>query len=257
MNHPDIAVPREARPYQGETAGLATRLVANTIDALVVAVALGLCYLGFASLTFLLSPREFTFPETGLLFSVATALGLATAYLTLAWWLVGRTYGDHIMGVRVTGWHGRRLGPLRSLGRAVFCVFFPIGLFWCVVSPERRSVQDVVLWTRVVYDWLPLPGHEEHEGHEDREREGDRAGHADRAGHGDRHGNGDRPVHGRREGHGHADEGSGRASHGDASSDADAGSRGPLGGPPAAGDASPDRPPTDSGDAPRPDRPVA
>ena len=37
-------------------------------------------------------------------------------------------------------------------------MFFPIGLFWCVVSPERRSVQDVVLWTRVVYDWMPRPG---------------------------------------------------------------------------------------------------
>ena len=167
MNHPEIAVPREARPYQGETAGLATRLVANTIDALVVAVALGACYLGYASMVFLLSPREFSFPEAGLLLSLAAGLGLSTTYLTLAWWLLGRTYGDHIMGLRVTG-RGRRLGPLRSFGRAVFCVFFPIGLFWCVVSPERRSVQDVVLWTRVVYDWLPRPGHE-HEGHEDRE----------------------------------------------------------------------------------------
>ena len=77
---------------------------------------------------------------------------------------MGRTYGDHIMGLRVTGRRGRRLGPLRSFGRAAFCVFFPIGLFWCVVSPERRSVQDVVLWTRVVYDWLPRPGDEGHEG---------------------------------------------------------------------------------------------
>ena len=42
--------------------------------------------------------------------------------------------------------------------RSAFCVFFPIGLFWCVISPERRSVQDVVLWTSVVYDWMPRPG---------------------------------------------------------------------------------------------------
>ena len=61
------------------------------------------------------------------------------------------------MGLRVVGRRGRRLGPLRSLLRAAFCVFFPIGLFWCIVSPERRSVQDVVLWTRVVYDWMPRP----------------------------------------------------------------------------------------------------
>jgi hypothetical protein len=55
------------------------------------------------------------------------------------------------------GRRGRRLGPLRSLMRAGFCVVFPIGLFWCVISPERRSVQDLVLWTRVVYDWMPRP----------------------------------------------------------------------------------------------------
>ena len=227
MNHPEIAVPREARPYQGETAGLATRLVANTIDALVVAVAMGACYLGYASMVFLLSPREFSFPETGLLFSLAAALTMSTAYLSLAWWLLGRTYGDHIMGLRVTGRRGRRLGPLRSFGRAVFCVFFPVGLFWCVVSPERRSVQDVVLWTRVVYDWLPRPGHERHEGHEDREKPGS------------------------------SDRGRERTDQRAGSGDADAGGVGPRGGPPAASAASPDGPPTDSGRAPHPDRPVA
>ena len=171
MNHPDIAVPREARQYQGATAGVATRLVANTIDALVVGIALGACYLGFAAFVFLLDPREFTFPTAGVLLSITAALTLSTAYLALAWWLVGRTYGDHVMGIRVTGRSGRRLGPLRALARAAFCVVFPIGLFWCVVSPHRRSVQDVVLWTRVVYDWLPRPGHDDEDGHQgDRDR---------------------------------------------------------------------------------------
>ena len=164
MNHPDMAVPREARPYQGESAGLVTRLVANMIDAAVVAVALGACYLGFASVVFLLDPREFTFPTAGVLLSLTAALALSTAYLALAWWLAGRTYGGHVMGIRVTGRGGRRLGPLRALARAAFCVFFPIGLFWCVISPHRRSVQDAVLWTRVVYDWLPRPGHDDEDG---------------------------------------------------------------------------------------------
>lgn len=152
------AVPREARPYQGASAGLVTRLIANTIDALVVGIALGATYLGFAAFVFMLDPREFEFPTAGLLLSITAALSLSTAYLALAWWLAGKTYGGHVMGLRVLG-RGRRLGPLRSLARAAFCVFFPIGLFWCVVSPERRSVQDVALWTRVVYDWLPHEAH--------------------------------------------------------------------------------------------------
>ena len=163
MNEREIsAVPREARPYQGASAGLVTRLIANTIDAVVVGVALGAAYLGFAGFVFILDPREFTFPTAGLLLSITAALSLSTAYLALAWWLAGKTYGDHVMGLRVVG-RGRRLGPMRSLARAAFCVFFPIGLFWCVVSPHRRSVQDVVLWTRVVYDWLP--GDHTHEAH--------------------------------------------------------------------------------------------
>jgi len=38
-------------------------------------------------------------------------------------------------------------------------VFFPVGVFWVVLSPERRSVQDVVLRTVVVYDWRTVePG---------------------------------------------------------------------------------------------------
>jgi uncharacterized RDD family membrane protein YckC len=149
------AVPREARPYQGASAGLVTRLAANTIDALAVAVALGAAYLGFAAFVFLLDPREFTLPTSGLLLSITAAMSLSTVYLALAWWLAGKTYGGHVMGLRVVGRGGGRLGPLRSLARAAFCVFFPIGLLWCAVSPERRSVQDAVLWTRVVYDWLP------------------------------------------------------------------------------------------------------
>ena len=35
----------------------------------------------------------------------------------------------------------------------VLCVVFPIGLLWCVVSEENRSVQDLLLRTSVIYDW--------------------------------------------------------------------------------------------------------
>ena len=164
--HEISAVPREARPYQGTPAGIVTRLVANTIDVVVVAVMLGAAYLGVAAVVFVLDPRTFAFPTTGLLLSITAGMALSTAYLTLAWWLAGKSYGAHVMGLRVVGRRGGRLGPLRSLARAAFCVFFPIGLFWCVVSPQRRSVQDLVLWTRVVYDWLP-GDHGPGRGHDD------------------------------------------------------------------------------------------
>ena len=54
-------VPREARPYQGTRAGLVTRLLASTVDALSVSVALLLAHVGFNALLFLVSPRDFEF----------------------------------------------------------------------------------------------------------------------------------------------------------------------------------------------------
>ena len=165
---PEIsAVPRAARPYQGTTAGFVTRFVANVIDTVVVIVMLGACYVGYASVVFLLDPRAFEFPDVSFLASLTVALLLATVYLWLTWWLAGRSYGGHVMGIRVTGRRRPKLGPLRALARAAFCTFFPIGFFWCLLSPHRRSIQDVLLFSSVVYDWLPHPSAEHREpGHE-------------------------------------------------------------------------------------------
>ena len=71
----------------------------------------------------------------------------------------GRTYGDHVMGLRVVNHKGGRLHPLRALARAVFYAIFPIGLLWVLVSGQNRSLQDLVLRTSVIYDWdvRPLP----------------------------------------------------------------------------------------------------
>ena len=159
MSEHDISpVPKEARPYQGSPAGIVTRVIANTVDAIVVLAVLGAAYLGWAAFLFLLAPRGFDFPSISFLFSLTAAMAVSVVYLWLAWWLTGTTYGGHVMGLQVRGRRGRRLGPLRALARAAFCVFFPIGLLWCVVTPERRSVQDLVLWTTVVYDWRPNAG---------------------------------------------------------------------------------------------------
>jgi uncharacterized RDD family membrane protein YckC len=153
--HEISPIPREARPYQGEPAGVVTRLVANTIDALVVAAVMVAWYAGIIAVLFMLDPRNFQFPDASFLWSIAAALGISFVYLAAAWWLVGRTYGDHVMGIRVVGRKGQKLGLPRALARSAACVVFPIGLFWCVMGRERRSVQDILLWTSVVYDWLP------------------------------------------------------------------------------------------------------
>jgi uncharacterized RDD family membrane protein YckC len=159
VSGPELSpVPKEVRAYQGETAGVVTRSVANTIDALVVGTIVGACYLGLVSVKFLLDPRTFEWPEGKALLGLTFTLLMAVAYLWLSWWLLGRSYGKHIMGIRVAGRRGRKLGPIRALGRAAFCVFFPIGFFWCVISPRRHSIQDIAVYSAVTYDWRPHPG---------------------------------------------------------------------------------------------------
>ena len=148
-------VPREARPFQGQKAGLVTRLIANAVDALTVSVAVLALHVGFNALMFLASPRHFEFATVSVLLSVTTVLLAMVIYMTVAWSITGRTYGDHVMGLRVVGRRGDRVWPPTALIRAALCVGFPIGLLWCGVSASRRSVQDVVLRTSVIYDWRP------------------------------------------------------------------------------------------------------
>ncbi|WP_426244545.1 RDD family protein [Nocardioides sp. LHG3406-4] len=44
---------------------------------------------------------------------------VAMVYLTIAWWISGRAYGDHIMGIRVLDARGARPRLLRALARTV------------------------------------------------------------------------------------------------------------------------------------------
>src|SRR3954467_14252006 len=148
-------VPREARAFQGQRAGIVTRLVAATLDGLVIGTVLLCGYLGLVGLIFLLNPRSFTWPELGVVFSLAAAFAVAFVYFTVFWTLSGRTYGYLVMGLRVLGIGGRRLRFVGAALRAVFVVAVPIGIVWVPLSRNNKSLQDLVLGTRVVYDWEP------------------------------------------------------------------------------------------------------
>ena len=39
--------------------------------------------------------------------------------------------------------------------RAALYVVFPVGVLWCAMTGSRRSLQDLLLGTYVVYDWMP------------------------------------------------------------------------------------------------------
>ena len=148
-------IPRRARPYQGRPAGVVTRFAAAVVDAAVVLLALVLGYGAVAAVRFMLTPRRFRLPDAAWFFNVTIALAVAVCYLAAGWSLSGRTYGDLVMGLRVIGRTGGAVRPLIAVVRALVCVLFPIGLLWCAVSREQRSLPDLVLRTRVVYDWRP------------------------------------------------------------------------------------------------------
>jgi len=150
-------LPKEARPFQGRPAGLATRVLAAAIDALVL---LALCAAGYAvwaGALFLWSPAQFRFPAPSRPVVVLAGYLACILYLTVCWQISGRTYGDQVIGLRVLGRAGGRVGTATALARAVFCALFPLGLIWAAVSRTNRSVADLLLRTSVVYDWQAVP----------------------------------------------------------------------------------------------------
>lgn len=149
------AVPREARAYQGLRAGMVTRTIAATVDAVVVLLVVAVGLLSVNAFIFVLDPRGFRVVGTSPAALVEAALATAIVYLAGTWAMVGRSYGCHVMGLRVVDRRGRSPRLTTALLRAALCVFFPVGLVWCGVVRSRKSVQDLLLRTSVVYDWVP------------------------------------------------------------------------------------------------------
>jgi uncharacterized RDD family membrane protein YckC len=150
---PAARVAAATRPaVAGARAGLVTRVLASTVDLLVVVLLVVAGYLAVAATRFLLHPVGFTFPTASTRSLLLIVLGVLAAYLTITWIVLGATVGDRLMGLRVVGVRGSRLHWAWCVVRAAFCTVFPIGLFWVLVSRENRSVQDIVLRTSVVHD---------------------------------------------------------------------------------------------------------
>jgi uncharacterized RDD family membrane protein YckC len=139
-------------PVRVPRAGLVTRSLANIADLVVVALVVAGGYAAVAATRFLLGPTTFRFPAPDPAVLLLIGLCVQALYFCLTWAVVGSTYGDRLLGLRVTDDRGARLGWARSAVRAVLCTMFPIGLIWVLVSRENRSVQDLLLRTSVLYD---------------------------------------------------------------------------------------------------------
>ena len=145
--------PRALSGSEQRPAGIVTRVAAMGVDIAMVVVLGSVIYLGIAAARLIWSPTSFSWPTPTFGYVATTELLLAVVYLTASWATTGRSYGASLLGLRVLTFGRRIPGWPLAFVRAVFCVLFPVGLFWVVFSPARRSIQDVVLRTVVVYDW--------------------------------------------------------------------------------------------------------
>ena len=110
-----LLVPAEARGYQGNAAGVATRFAASAIDGVVICLWLLGMYLGYLALRLVLTPGAFHRPDHSLLLVGVAFFWTEVVYLALAWWIGGRTIGDRVMGVQVVPNRGGRLRFLQSV----------------------------------------------------------------------------------------------------------------------------------------------
>ncbi|MGW7680542.1 RDD family protein [Kribbella sp. NPDC054772] len=139
-------------PHQGRPAGLVTRTAAGVVDLIVVLVLLTAGYLAVNALLFVINPRHFHLLTVSAVFSRTASLVVLAVYLAAAWTITGKTFGCQVMGLRVVNSSGGRIRVWVALVRAILYTLFPIGLVLCVMR-RHRSLQDMLLRTRVVYDW--------------------------------------------------------------------------------------------------------
>ncbi|WP_018177809.1 RDD family protein [Jongsikchunia kroppenstedtii] len=136
---------------QPRVAGLVSRGLAAGIDLLVAVTIMAVGAGATIFLLFLIDVRNLDMSTSAWWFTTTAFLAICVVYLTGCWSLSGKTLGCVVMHLRVTGRRGQRLNLVRAVLRAVACTLFPIGLAWVAVSPGRRSLQDIVVGSRVVY----------------------------------------------------------------------------------------------------------
>ena len=151
--HETWALPQQAEDFQGQPAGIVSRSLAAVVDVVVVGTVLVAAYLALSVVLFAWNPRTFSFPAPSGGFTVTAAGVVAAVYLTVGWWVAGRSYGAVVMGLRVVGRGDRDVRFLPALGRAVVCIVFPLGLAWCAVDRRDRAVHDLLTRTHVIHDW--------------------------------------------------------------------------------------------------------
>jgi uncharacterized RDD family membrane protein YckC len=149
---PPATEPRSA------TAGVVTRALAFTLDALLLVIGVtGL--LGLAGVIGAVLAWEPVLLTQRLAAAFITTLPALWLGLNAAMWTIaGRTPGKALFGVRVVRTDGTPVGLGRAIGRAIGYLVSGIlllGFLWVLVDRDRRAWHDRLAGTMVVYDRGP------------------------------------------------------------------------------------------------------
>jgi uncharacterized RDD family membrane protein YckC len=177
---PDFAVsipdkrpdPKEmaGRPYLGGGySGIASRVLAFSIDIFVLIMALVIGWVFVRSIVSIFSlDRLFQSllgtSGYGMLRVVGSGvLGtlIACVYWIFGWTFIGGTVGKMVMGLRVVGPGGSRVGFWRSLRRVIgyfiSALTLGLGFLWVIFNKRHHDWADKLAGTSVVYVWHAFP----------------------------------------------------------------------------------------------------
>jgi uncharacterized RDD family membrane protein YckC len=141
---------------RGQYAGVVTRGIAITIDAVIVSTSVGI---GVFLVRSVLSVLDAGNIPSGLAPAAAIASAVFVSFVVygaIGFWAFGKTIGKFLMGIRVVRPDGSALGAGQSLVRALAYSLSNIlflGYVWALLTRRHRAWHDIVARTVVVYDW--------------------------------------------------------------------------------------------------------
>jgi uncharacterized RDD family membrane protein YckC len=153
---PTTADPLQPRPSLN-TAGIVSRSAALAVDVVVFAAlsAGSLFFLQAATALVHTEPFGSATVEPGL--AGAAIAVLVVVYFAGAWAITGRTVGEALLGLRVVRPDGGKVSLVRSVVRCAMTFVSAaacwIGFGWILIDRERRTWQDIVARTIVVYSF--------------------------------------------------------------------------------------------------------
>ncbi len=144
---------------KGHYAGFVSRLLAYSIDLVVITVTLVVTAWIVSTANSLVSTVNFgqTYPQLRAIFAGTGSLLFTAGYFILFWTAIGQTPGKILLGVRIVGRSGQRISFLQAIIRYLGYLLSTLALFlgfgWILIDNRRQGWHDKLARTFVVYDW--------------------------------------------------------------------------------------------------------